>query len=65
MNLAKIKAIELKNKRRILEICPNVTEESGIYIFTREEGRLQVCVCRAGKEPLTTLGKPFARIFAY
>ena len=36
MNYAQIKAIEKKNKERILKVCPEATEESGIYIFTRD-----------------------------
>jgi hypothetical protein len=55
MNLAKIKAIELKNKRRILEICPNVTEESGIYIFTREEGGFKYAYVGQAKNLLQRL----------
>lgn len=35
MNYAQIKAIEKKNKERILKVCPEATEDSGIYIFTR------------------------------
>ena len=34
MNFKQIKAIEAKNKQRILNVC-NATEQSGIYIFTR------------------------------
>lgn len=37
MNYAQIKAIEKKNKERILKVCPEATEERGIYIFTRHE----------------------------
>ena len=37
MNYAQIKAIEKKNKERILKVCPEATEESGIYILTRQE----------------------------
>ena len=33
----KIKAIEQKNKQRILAICPEITENSGIYVFQRRE----------------------------
>ena len=36
MNYAQIKAIEKKNKERILKVCPEATEDSGIYIFTRD-----------------------------
>ena len=37
MNYAQIKAIEKKNKERILKVCPEATEDSGIYILTRQE----------------------------
>lgn len=37
MNLQQIKAIEAKNKKRILAVNPHVTEDSGIYIFTRTD----------------------------
>lgn len=36
-NFARIKAIEAKNKKRILEVCPDVDERSGIYIFYRTD----------------------------
>lgn len=35
MNYQQIKAIEAKNKQRILSVNPNVTEHSGIYVFSR------------------------------
>jgi hypothetical protein len=35
MNFKQIKAIERANKERILKVCPDVDEQSGIYIFTR------------------------------
>lgn len=34
-NLAKIKAIDAKNEKRILAVNPNVDNESGIYFLTR------------------------------
>ena len=37
VNYRQIKAIEYKNKQRILKVCPGVPETSGIYIFLREE----------------------------
>lgn len=36
-NLAKAKAIEAKNKQRLLKINPNLNENSGIYFLTRED----------------------------
>lgn len=37
MTYQQIKAIEAKNKQRILSVNPSITENSGIYILTREE----------------------------
>ena len=37
MDMRKIKAIEKANKERILKVCPNVPERSGIYFLLREE----------------------------
>lgn len=39
-NYIHVKAIEQKNKERILTICPNATENSGCYIFTRSDEEL-------------------------
>lgn len=36
-NIAKAKAIEKKNKERLLEVNPNLDEQSGIYFLTRED----------------------------
>lgn len=35
MNFKQIKAIEQKNKDRILKVCPYADEQSGIYVFSR------------------------------
>ena len=37
MNYRQIKAIELKNRQRILAVNPKVPDTSGIYILYREE----------------------------
>lgn len=37
MDMRKIKAIEKANKERVLKVCPNVPERSGIYFLLREE----------------------------
>lgn len=37
INYRQIKAIEKKNKERILAVCPSMPDCSGIYFFTREE----------------------------
>lgn len=36
-NWKQFKMIEQKNKERILAICPEITENSGIYVFQRRE----------------------------
>lgn len=36
-NIAKAKAIEQKNKNRLLAVNPNLDEKSGIYFLTRED----------------------------
>lgn len=36
-NWKQLKAIEKKNKERIKVICPEITENSGIYVFSRRE----------------------------
>lgn len=38
MNYKKIYAIKKQNENRILKVNPDVNNESGIYILTREEG---------------------------
>ena len=36
-NIAKVKAIERKNKERLLEVNPSLDDNSGIYFLTRED----------------------------
>lgn len=36
-NFQKVKAIEAKNKKRLLSVNPNLTDVSGIYFLTRED----------------------------
>jgi hypothetical protein len=36
-NIAKAKAIDRENKKRLLEVNPNLDEQSGIYFLTRED----------------------------
>ena len=36
-NIAKAKAIEQENKKRLLKINPQLNDESGIYILTRKD----------------------------
>ena len=41
-NIAKAKAIERKNKERLLKVNPNLNDESGIYFMTRtDEGGIK------------------------
>ena len=57
-NYIRAKAIEERNKERILAVCPKVTENSGCYIFTRgdEQGFLYAYVGQA-KHLLTRLAQ--------
>ena len=57
MNYKQIKAIEKKNKERILKICPEVTEGSGIYVFYREEHKLKFAYVGQAKHLLTRLAQ--------
>lgn len=41
MDYRQIKAIEKKNKQRILAIAPDIPDTSGIYVFIREEKGLK------------------------
>jgi hypothetical protein len=54
-NLARIKAIEKKNKARILEIAPYADDESGIYIFHREENGIKYAYVGQAKDLLARL----------
>lgn len=57
MNYRQIKAIEKKNKERILRVCPDVTEGSGIYVFYREENELKFAYVGQAKHLLTRLAQ--------
>lgn len=57
MNYRQIKAIEAKNKGRILGVCPNVPETSGIYILTREENGFKYAYIGQAKHLLTRLAQ--------
>lgn len=57
-SLAQIKAIEAKNKKRILEVCPNASEQSGIYIFYRtDENGIKHAYVGQAKSLLTRLAQ--------
>ena len=57
MTFAQIKAIEKKNKQRILAACPDVTEASGIYAFVRKEGGFKYAYVGQAKHLLTRLAQ--------
>ena len=53
--LRRIKAIEKRNKERILKVCPGVPDVSGIYILTREENGFKYAYVGQAKKLLTRL----------
>ena len=57
MNYKQIKAIEQSNKKRLLKNFSNLTEESGIYIFTREENGFKYAYVGQAKHILTRLAQ--------
>lgn len=57
MNYAQIKAIEKKNKERILRVCPQASESSGIYILTRVENNIKYGYVGQAKHILTRLAQ--------
>ena len=57
INYRQIKAIEQKNKERILKLCPNVPETSGIYVFIREENGFRYAYIGQAKHLLSRLAQ--------
>ena len=57
MNYRQIKEIEKANKGRILKVCPDATEEPGIYVFYREENDLKFAYVGQAKHLLTRLAQ--------
>ncbi len=57
MDFRQIKAIESKNKAKILKCCPNIPETSGIYILTREESGFKYAYVGQAKHLLTRLAQ--------
>lgn len=55
MDMRQIKAIETANKKRILEVNPNVPEESGIYFFLREESGIKYAYVGQARNLLSRL----------
>lgn len=56
-NWKQLKAIEQKNKEKILELCPFVNENSGIYIFIRKEDGIHYAYVGQAKHLLTRLAQ--------
>lgn len=57
MDFRQIKAIEQKNKDRLLRICPTLDEDSGIYILTRQEFDFKYAYIGQAKHILTRLAQ--------
>ena len=57
MNYRQIKAIEQKNKLKILKLCSTVPETSGIYFLTREENGFKYAYIGQAKHLLTRLAQ--------
>ncbi len=55
MTLKQIKAIEAKNKERILKVNPDITNGSGIYFLLREENGFKYAYIGQAKHILTRL----------
>lgn len=51
------KAIEAKNKKRILEVCPKCPDTSGIYFLVREEDGFKYAYIGKAKHLLTRLAQ--------
>lgn len=56
-NWKQVKAIEYKNKQKILNLCPDVPESSGIYIFFREEDGFKYAYIGQAKHLLTRMAE--------
>ncbi len=57
VNYRQIKAIEKKNKERILALNPRVSEMSGIYFLTRQEDGIKYAYIGQAKHLLTRLAQ--------
>lgn len=56
-NFKKIKMLEALSKKRILTLCPNCPETSGIYVLTREERGFKYAYIGQAKRLLTRLAQ--------
>lgn len=57
MNYRRIKAIENANKERIKKLCPSASDNSGIYVFTREEDGFKYAYVGQSVKVLTRLAQ--------
>jgi hypothetical protein len=57
VNYRQIKAIEQKNKQRILKLCPTLSDESGIYIFFRRENEIKYAYVGQAKHLLSRVAQ--------
>ena len=57
MDYRRIKAIEAANKERILKLCSAAKDESGIYVFTREEDGFKYAYIGQSVKVLTRLAQ--------
>lgn len=57
MNYRQIKAIERENKQRILKLCPDAKDESGIYFLLREEDGFKYAYIGQSVKVLTRLAQ--------
>ena len=57
MNFRQIKAIEKVNKDRVLKLCPEAKDKSGIYFLIREEGGFKYAYIGQSVKVLTRLAQ--------
>lgn len=57
MNYKQIMAIKRSNEKRILKVCPDVADESGIYFFIREENGFKYAYIGQAKHLLKRLAE--------
>lgn len=57
MDFRQIKAIEVANKKRILAVCPNCPNTSGIYFLIRKEDGFKYAYIGQAKHLLTRLAQ--------
>lgn len=57
MDMRKVKAIEAANKKRILQVCANVPDRSGIYFLLREEDGFRYAYIGQAKHLSTRLAQ--------